>query len=252
MWLSCLARRPLAYIVGRKEFMGLEFLVDERVLIPRPETERIVELAQDWLPGHPAAAVADVGTGSGCIALTVAHRHPGRQVYALEASAEALQVARRNAARLGLWDRVSFCHGDLLAPLPAPVCLVLANLPYVTAAEHARLAPEIRDYEPRAALVSCREGLGHMQRLVAQWDGSLMAGGGIILECSSTAAATVRDMLDRTHRFDEVRIYTDLAGLDRCVSGWGFHPKGPDDVKGGGFATPHRPGRRRRGRPAAG
>ena len=229
LWRSCLAqrqaRRPLAYIVGRKEFMGLEFLVDERVLIPRPETEQVVELAQDWLQGNPDAAVADVGTGSGCIALAVAHRHPGLQVYALEASAEALQVARRNAAQLRLWDRVSFCHGDLLASLPTPVCLVLANLPYVTAVEHARLAPEIRDYEPRSALVSGREGLDHVQRLVAQLDGSLVAGGGIILECSSTAAATVQDMLGQTHRFDEVRIHTDLAGLDRCVSGRGFHSK---------------------------
>ncbi len=226
LWRSCLAqrqaRRPLAYIVGRKAFMELEFFVDERVLIPRPETELVVELARDWLRGNPAAAVADVGTGSGCIALAVAHRHPGLPVYALETSAAALQVARRNADRLGLRDSVRFRQGDLLAPLPTPVSLILANLPYVTAVEHAQLAPEIRDYEPRAALVSCREGLDHLRRLVSQLAWSLAAGGGVVLECSSTAAGPVRDMLVRTDLFHEVRIHTDLAGLDRCISGRGF------------------------------
>ncbi len=226
LWLSCLAqrqvRRPLAYIVGHKEFMGLEFQVDERVLVPRPETELVVELAQRWLQPHPTATIADVGTGSGCIALAVAHLHPAIRAYALDASDEALQVARRNADRLGLRDRMRFRQGDLLTPLPTPVSLILANLPYVTAAEYARLAPEIRKYEPRAALVSDAQGLAHLQRLVMQLDQGLRCGGGVVLECGPTTAQTVQDMLIQTDRFDEVRVHADLAGWARCVSGRDF------------------------------
>ncbi len=254
LWRSCLAqrqaRRPLAYIVGRKEFMGLEFRVDERVLIPRPETELAVELAQDWLQHHPATRIADVGTGSGCIALAIAHRYPELQVYALEASAAALQVARRNARRLGVQDRVRFRQGDLLAPLPAPVCLILANLPYVTAAEHARLAPEIREYEPPSALISGQAGLDHLQRLVAQLDRGLREGGSVILECSAPAARTVQDLLVRTDRFDTVQVHADLAGRDRCVFGQGYHPL-PSEVRNDGFARRHRPAHPQKGRPAA-
>ena len=226
LWLSCLAqrqaRRPLPYIVGYKEFMGLRILVDERVLIPRPETELVVELAQQFLRGDPGATIADIGTGSGCIALAVARLCPETQVFAADASATALQVAQDNAYQLGLTDRVSFSLGDLLTPSPGHVSLLLANLPYVAAKEYASLAPEITDYEPQIALVSGQEGLDHLQRLVAQLGVCLLPGGRIILECGSTQALTVLNMLRHTGLFAGTQVHSDLAGLDRCVSAWGF------------------------------
>lgn len=229
LWLSCLAqrlaRRPLSYIVGHKEFMGLDLFVDERVLIPRPETEQIVELAQLWLEDHPTSSVADVGTGSGCISLAIARLFPTLQVLALDASVGALEVAERNARRHGLLNQIRLMQGDLLISLPTAVDLILANLPYVSSAEHTQLRPEIRDYEPDVALLSGQDGLQHLRRLVTQLDGTLLPEGGIILECGSNQAGALQEMLELTGLFAEVKVHTDLAGLDRCVTGWGHRPK---------------------------
>lgn len=229
LWLSCLAqrlaRRPLPYIVGYREFMGMDLLVDERVLIPRPETEQLVELAQAWLDVRPAIAVADVGTGSGCIALAIAHIFPDLQVFALDISAGALEVAKRNADRHKLLKQISFIQGDLLSSLPMQVNLILANLPYVSTAEHAQLEPEIRNYEPDVALVSGQDGLQHFQKLISQLEGSLAPEGSAILECGSTQADALQEMLSLADLFAEVQVHTDLAGLDRCVTGWGHRPK---------------------------
>ncbi len=226
LWLTYLAqrqaRRPLPYIVGYKEFMGFRFFVDERVLIPRPETELVVELALQFLQASPCATVADIGTGSGCIALAVAQLCPGTQVYAADASASALQVAQDNACQFGMREKVSFCRGDLLTRLPGPVSLLLANLPYVAAKEYASLAPEITDYEPQDALVSGQEGLEHLQRLVAQLDDHLLPGSSIILECGSTQAPSVMELLHHTGLFAGTQVHADLAGLDRCVSAWDY------------------------------
>ena len=227
-WRLCLAqraaRRPVAYIVGRKEFMGLPFQVDERVLIPRPETELLAELALAWIDRRPAGAtvVADVGTGSGCLALSLAHRRPALNVWALDVDPAALRVARANAAHLALERRVTFRAGDLLAALPEKAHLILANLPYVAPAEYAALAPEIRDFEPVSALVSRGAGLQHILRLAAMLPGYLVQGGAVILECAPRQAAAIQSVLSRAGRFAAVTRHQDLAGWTRCVAGWDF------------------------------
>ncbi len=157
-----LERQPLAYVLGRRGFRRIELEVDSRALIPRPETELLVELALELGP----ASVLDVGTGSGAIALAVADELPGARVTATDTSAAALDLARANAARLGLADRVSFAAGSL-PPGDASFDLVLANLPYVADGEWASLAPEIRRWEPREALLGGPDGLGPIRGLIA-------------------------------------------------------------------------------------
>lgn len=218
------ARRPLAYIVGRKEFMGLSFQVDERVLIPRPETELLVTWALAWLDQQPVPGrtAADVGTGSGCIALALAHSRPDLILYALDLSGEALQVACANSRYLQLQDRVTFLQGDLLAPLPAPVHLILANLPYVETGARASLAPEIRQYEPDTALFGGPDGLAHMRRLIGMLPSRLRPGGAVCLECGAAQALAVHTLLVRLDRFAHVAIHVDWAGHERYVTAVDF------------------------------
>lgn len=217
-----LAHRPLAYITGRKEFMGLSFQVEESVLIPRPETELLVEMALRWLevqaPGP--RIIADIGTGSGCIALALARMRPDATVIATDISASALQVARANHARQRPSGRVRFRQGHLLEALPEPVHLILANLPYVKSSEREGLAPEIRAYEPDRALWGGADGLDHIRALVNALPGHLHAGGAVILECGCDQAEAVQALLQRTRLFSTITIHPDLAGLDRCVMGW--------------------------------
>ncbi len=229
-WQACLderlACRPLAYIVGQKEFMGLTLHVDERVLIPRPETELLVELALAWLDrtAVPAPCVVDVGTGSGCIALALAHARPCLDLIAIDLSPAALQVARCNSRRLNLRHRIAWRQGDLLGPVTEPVSLILANLPYVSHAAWTSLAPDITQYEPALALRSDDGGLAHIRRLAAMLPGRLHSGGSVLLECGAGQAATIRSGLETTGLFADVSVHTDLAGHERCVAGWDARP----------------------------
>ena len=147
-------REPLAYVLGEWGFRRLSLAVDPRVLVPRPETEIVVERCLALLAGVESPRVLDVGTGSGAIALAIADEHPGARVWAVDTSSEALAVARENARRHGLADRVEFARGDVLAGLPGPFELVVSNPPYVRPHEIASLEPEVRDWEPRGALVA--------------------------------------------------------------------------------------------------
>ena len=196
-------REPVAYILGRKGFRRLELAVDPRVLIPRPETEHVVEAAL----GLPAGArVVDVGTGSGAIALALADERPDLEVLATESSPGALAVARANAARLGL--TVEFLEGDLLEPVSGPVDGVVSNPPYVRAGE--RLAPEI-GYEPAEALYGGADGLGVLRRLAtAVRDVPFVA-----FEVGLGQAADVAALLPG----HEVDLVSDLAGIERVVVG---------------------------------
>jgi len=217
-------REPLAYIVGHREFFGLDFLVDPRVLIPRPETELLVEqalrLAQRYAP---PLQIADVGAGSGAIAVTLALHLPQALVYALDASEDALAVVAENAARHsvaarhGVAGRVHCLASDLLSSLPGPVHLIAANLPYVTTGEWTGLIPEIRDHEPRAALDGGPDGLTLIRRLLATAGPYLQPGGALLLEIGATQGAAVtalaREHLPQGH----VQLYQDYAGLDRLV-----------------------------------
>ncbi len=211
-------REPLAYLLGHREFYGLDFLVDPRVLIPRPETEHLVEEALRLaarLP--PSLRLADVGTGSGAIAVALAVHLPQATVYALDASAEALAMAAANAQRHGVSGRVRCLAGDLLTPLPEAVHLIVANLPYVARDEWAALAPEIREHEPRQALDGGPDGLNLIRRLLATAPSHLCPGGAVLLEIGAGQGAAVIALARRHFPQAAVRLLPDYAGLDRVV-----------------------------------
>ncbi len=207
-----LRREPVAYILGRKGFRMLELAVDSRVLIPRPETELLVELALELGP----ATVLDVGTGSGAVALAVADELPAAQVTAVDTSLDALVVAKANRDRLVAGERVGLEYGPL--PQRREFDLVLANLPYVAAAEWERLAPEIREHEPREALVSGPTGLEAIEALLERVALGELDAGAIGLELGAGQAATVAELVRRAG-FERVRAIRDLAGIERVVAG---------------------------------
>jgi release factor glutamine methyltransferase len=218
-------REPLAYIVGHREFLGLDFVVDHRVLIPRPETELLVEhtvrigqqLAQRLTPTSARLRIADVGAGSGAIAVALAAQLPRATVYALDDSEDALAVVAENARRHGMAERVRCLQGDLLSPLPCPVDLITANLPYVTTAEWQELAPEIRDYEPRAALDGGPDGLALIRRLLVTAGPHLRPGGAILLEIGAGQGIAVTALAREPFPQARLQLFQDYAGLDRLV-----------------------------------
>lgn len=206
-------REPLAYILGEWGFRHLTLSVDRRVLVPRPETEMVVERCLERIAGVDSPRVVDVGTGSGAIALAIADECPGAQVVATDRSGEALEVARGNARRLGLADRVKLWHGHLLAGAEGPFDLVVSNPPYVLESELAGLQPEVRLYEPRVAVV------GELSQQVARAAlGVLRPGGWLVLECGDGQAGRVVSLLHDLG-YADVRATADLAGRDRAVEG---------------------------------
>jgi release factor glutamine methyltransferase len=211
-------REPVAYIVGRKGFRRIELVVDRRVLIPRPETELLVEVALELEPRR----VLDVGTGSGAIALAIADEIPRARVDATDPSAAAIQVARANIQRLGLGDRVRCGEGTLPsgdgADGPVLYDLVVANLPYVSEAEWGRLAPEIRDHEPREALVPGPTGLEAITELLDGFGRLPERPRAIALEVGEGQAPEVTELV-RGAGFEAVEGRRDLGGIDRVVVG---------------------------------
>ncbi len=214
---------PVAYLVGHREFMGLDLATDIRALIPRPETELLVEAALDAVRArlaHEGAAqtllAVDIGTGSGAIALALAAQEPRiRRVYAVDLSAQALSLARENADRLGLSQRVSFLQGDLLEPLPEPVDLLLANLPYIAPRETDTLPDEVRRFEPDLALYGGADGLALLRRFFAQAPGKLRPGGLVGVEFGYDQRAAVEALSREAFPAASVRVGTDYAGWDR-------------------------------------
>ena len=206
-------REPVAYITGRRGFRYLDLAVDPRVLVPRPETELLVEIGIERLA--QGARVVDVGTGSGAIALALAHERPDLEVLATDSSPDALDVARANAARLGLDGAVTFHEGDLLAGA-GEVDAVLSNPPYVAEGDRATLAPEITRHEPPGALFAGADGLDVIRRLVPA---AVDAGARLLaIELGEgQAGAVAQFMLDAG--FADVHARRDLAGLERVVVG---------------------------------
>ncbi|MDD3653249.1 MAG: peptide chain release factor N(5)-glutamine methyltransferase [Desulfotomaculaceae bacterium] len=209
---------PVAYLTGYKEFMGLSFAVNHFVLIPRPETELMVELALQLAP--PGAVVVDAGTGSGAIAVSLAYFRPDVRIYATEQSREAIETARSNAIRHGLENRVKFYQGDLLAPLSGlnlagRADLLTANLPYIATGDLPSLPREVRLFEPVSALDGGTDGLDLYRRLIPGAATILRPGGILLAEIGSDQREAVAKLLQPT--LWEVTVQKDLAGRDRLV-----------------------------------
>ena len=209
-------REPVAYILGRWGFHGLDLAVDGRVLVPRPETEVLVERCLSLLDGLDAPRFADVGTGSGAIALAVKAARPDAVVTATDVSADALAVARANAAALGL--EVELVEADVLAGVEGPFAVVASNPPYIGEAEMAALEPEVAEYEPRLATVAGPAGTEVLERLVAAAPGALQPGGSLVVECGAGQAEAVRGLMAAAGAA-ETAAEPDLAGIDRVVTG---------------------------------
>ena len=210
---------PVAYLVGRKEFYSLEFEVSPAVLIPRPDTETLVGECLRLAREVATPRLLDVGTGSGCVAVTVARHHPGAQVTAVDLSPEALAVAARNAARHGVSERVHFHEGDLFAPLPPgePFDCIVSNPPYIPRGEIAGLAADVRDHEPHLALDGGPDGFGVFDRLVAEAPAWLKPGGYLLLEINSTREGPARARLAGHAGYELDKTIHDRAGQPRVL-----------------------------------
>lgn len=212
---------PLQYVLGSAPFRDFELSVDYRALIPRPETEELVEIILTHESWNAASApvIVDVGTGTGCIAIALARARPDATVWAVDISGEALSLARKNAERLGVPDRITFLRGDLTLDIPTAIAdLVVANLPYVRSAEWASLPREIRDYEPRDALDGGKDGLALISRLVPDAMRVLKSGGWLFLETGEDQGGSVKNMM-REVGFEWVETRSDLSGRHRFVLG---------------------------------
>jgi release factor glutamine methyltransferase len=212
-----LAGEPIAYILGEREFFGLNLKVTPATLIPRPDTELLVELAVQRIPRHEPCKVLDLGTGTGAIALAIAHACPQAQVLACDASAAALAVATENARILGLAN-VSFVQSDWFAELGAQqFALIVTNPPYI-AADDPHLAQGDVRFEPIAALVAGADGLDDIRHIILHAASHLMPGGWLLLEHGYDQAARVRSLLEGA-KFEEVFSARDLAGIERASGG---------------------------------
>jgi len=211
--------RPLAYITGFREFFSEEFVVDERVLVPRPETEAMVEEALVLLKGRPGAAILDVGCGSGAIGLVLALKADVR-VVSIDIAADALAVARRNMERLGVRERVDLLCGDLAGAIRqgGRFDLIVANLPYVPDAAWQGLMPDVRDFEPKPALVGGEDGLDLYRRLVPESVGLLRTGGFLLCEVDGREQAQKLETVCRKAGFSSVRLKKDFGGRERVVA----------------------------------
>jgi release factor glutamine methyltransferase len=216
------AREPLAYIVGHREFFSLEFAVRPGVLIPRPETETVVEAALDFLRGRMAATVLDIGTGSGAIAIALAVSVPRVWVVTVDISKVSLEIAEENARHHRCADRIAFVRGDCFAALEdgvppfAPFDLIVSNPPYIAETEFSALAPEVRDFEPRAALEGGRDGMDFYRKIAAGLRRWLAPAGEVILEVGAGQAEAVEAIMCAAGCVVSSR-RRDLAGIDRVV-----------------------------------
>ena len=213
-----IAREPLAYITGHREFYGLDFLVSPGVLIPRQETEQVVERALEVANERhdKDISVADVGTGSGAIAVAIAANLPGARVFAIDCSAEALAIASRNCQRHRVANRVTLLQGDLLAPLSQAVDLIVSNPPYIATNLLSGLAPEVQR-EPQTALDGGEDGLEIIRRLIQQATSKLNEGGQLVVEISPEQLISVKSIAQENFPQASITHINDLLGLPRCV-----------------------------------
>jgi release factor glutamine methyltransferase len=204
---------PTAYITGHREFYGLDFYVDSRVLIPRPESELLVETALALAQNRPLSTIAEIGTGSGAIAISLAINLPQVKIYATDISAAALEVALINCQRHEVVDRIHLLHGNMLDPVPEPVDLIIANLPYVKKTDLARMR-----FEPALALDGGRDGMVKIRQLCQQAGDKLCPGGLLLLEVGQGQASAITNFLNALFPSGEIKVTPDLSGIDRVVS----------------------------------
>jgi release factor glutamine methyltransferase len=212
---------PAQYITGHQEFWGLDLIVTPAVLIPRPETEHVVESVLERSRSRelgekspPTVKIVDVGTGSGCIALALAKELPEAEIHATDISHEALEIAQANAARLGLQDRVQFHHANLLEGIGSEFDFVVSNPPYVGESEEDQVQLEVRKFEPRNAVFAGPTGLEVIERLIPQAHAALHPAGWLVMEISGTIAEATKELL---HDWDNVSILLDLQSIPRVA-----------------------------------
>ena len=216
------AREPLQYILGTQEFCGLEFEVNPDVLIPRPETELLVQEVIRRLPQGGSPTVVDIGTGSGCLAVTLARALPKAKIFATDLSVQALQTAKRNAFRHGVDSAIRWLEGDLLAPLASEGCdgvvtAIVANPPYIRTSEWRGLQPEVRSYEPRMALVAGAKGIELHERLLEEAAAYLAPGGLLAMELGQGQGAEICEKIETMSVYGSAQLVPDEAGIDRIV-----------------------------------
>ncbi|MDN5943477.1 MAG: peptide chain release factor N(5)-glutamine methyltransferase [Nitrospira sp.] len=215
-------REPLQYILGTQEFCGLEFDVNQAVLIPRPETELLVEYVSQRISAEREATIVDVCTGSGCIAVALARLRPRARVFATDLSSPSLNVARQNAVRHAVGERITWLEGDLLGALAGQeleeqVDVIVSNPPYITETEWVALQPEVRLFEPRTALVAGPQGTEFHERLLREANRYLSPTGAVIMEIGAGQAPAMRRIIERMAEYRFHRLIYDEAGLERIV-----------------------------------
>jgi release factor glutamine methyltransferase len=216
-----LDHEPAAYILGHCEFYGIDFCIDSHTFIPRPETEllveKAVELAQRISHRGEQITIADIGTGCGAIAVSLALALPQAKIYATDVSASVLQVAEVNCRRHGVNSQVQLLPGNLLEPLPQPVDMIIANLPYIKDCEFKDLSPEIRDYEPTMALAGGEDGLDKIQKMLEQMPGKLSYGACFLLEIGQGQGEMVTSLIKSYFPQASIELISDLGSIERVV-----------------------------------
>lgn len=220
-----LCHEPAAYIVGRKEFYGIDFYVDPRVLIPRPETELLVEAASEFArehmnyissPGRPLL-VGDIGTGCGAVAISLALNLPHSKVYATDISSTALEVARLNCEYHNVTEQIVLLHGNLLEPVPESLDVIIANLPYIESSDLANLRPEIINFEPAIALDGGQGGLRHIRQFLEQAEDKVSPHGCLLFEIGKEQDKAVISMVNHYFKRTGCAFLSDLNGIKRVV-----------------------------------
>ncbi|MFC1949735.1 peptide chain release factor N(5)-glutamine methyltransferase [Chloroflexota bacterium] len=211
-----LSNEPTAYITGHREFYGLDFYVDSSVLIPRPETELLVDKVFELSKERSLSTIADIGTGCGAIAISLAANLPQARIYATDISAAALEVALSNCWKHGMEDRIILLEGDMLDSLPEPVDIIVANLPYVRESELATV--NTHDFEPSLALGGGADGLDKIRRLCGQVSEKLSPGGSMLLEIGQGQGEAVTGLLRSLFPSTVIEVEPDLCGIERIVS----------------------------------
>lgn len=213
---------PVAYIVGEKEFWSLDFYVNRNVLIPRPDTEVLVEevirISEEY-GDKDNIKMLDVGTGSGAISVAIASEHPNMTVVAIDSSLQAIKLARRNALRHNVLGRIFFVCASLLKPILGKFDIVVSNPPYISDSEYDTLPPEVRNFEPRGSLVAGPSGTEFHRDLVAGAKEILNQGGWLVMEMGAGQRTTIENMLREERAYNRISCHRDYAGIERVVAG---------------------------------